>query len=309
MPIPSYKMPDVKHNAGIFARPGMDLVDLFVGSEGILGIISEARVRLAPRPAEIVSDIAFFRDEASAMRFADWLRPMRAGAMLSVEYFDACALDFIREEQPEVPTNAGAAIFFEMAGGGGTAMAPFDEKLRELHSTEDWCAQNERDVRGLKEFRHSLPDRVNAYLRERGSHKMGTDMAVPLARFPEMLDAYRSAGERFRAAFPRPGVHHVLFGHAGDCHLHFNFISETKDELALAKKLYLELAQTAVSLDGTLSGEHSMGKKALEVSGRAAPYLQLQYGEAGLAQTAEAKRALDPGFLLNAGNIVPPPGG
>ena len=307
VPMPNYVMPDIKHNAGIFARPGMDLVDLFVGSEGILGVVAEARLKLAPKPQEIVSDIAFFPDDASAMKFADWLRPMRGGAMLSVEYFDRFALDFIREEQPQVPAGAGAAIFLELAGEGGAALAPFDAKLRELGSTEDWCAQTERDGRGLKVFSLSLPDRDTPFFGGRGSHKMGTDMAVPLARFPEMMDAYRSAGGRFAATFPKPGVHHVLFGHAGDCHLHFNFISDTKDELAMARKLYLELATKAVSLGGTLSGEHGMGKKTLDVGDKAVPYAQLMFGASGMAQMASTKKSLDPGFLLNPGNIVPPP--
>ena len=74
--------------------------------------------------------------EASAMKFADWLRAMRAEAMLSVEYFDRWALDFMREEAPEVPENAGAAIFLEMAGCRPGALAPVEAKLRELGSTE-----------------------------------------------------------------------------------------------------------------------------------------------------------------------------
>jgi D-lactate dehydrogenase (cytochrome) len=308
VPMPRYAMPSVKHNAGVFAKPGMDLVDLFIGSEGILGVVTEARLRLAERPKNVISDIAFFADDAAALKFADWLRPMRDGPMLAVEYFDGSALEFIREERAEVPSRAGAAIFFEMVGEGADPLVPFDGMLRELGAVEDWCACGERDVRDLKEFRHSLPDRVNAYLRERQSHKMGTDMAVPLPRFPEMMDAYRSAGERFRKAFPRHGAHHVLFGHVGDCHLHFNFLSETREELAMAKKLYLELAHRAVALGGTLSGEHGMGKKTLEVDGRPVPYIQLMYGEDGLRQIAAAKAAVDPDFLLNSGNIVPSPG-
>ncbi|MFH0815866.1 MAG: FAD-binding oxidoreductase [Methanobacteriota archaeon] len=303
--IPTYKMPAVKHNAGLYSKPGMDLVDLFVGSEGILGAISQVELRLAPKPGGIASDIAFFRTGDSAMRFADWLRPMRAEGILSVEYFDENSLGFIREENPEVPEGAGGAIFFEMACGEPSSLAPIEKRLRELGSTEDWCANNERDVRGLKEFRHSLPDRVNAYLRERRSHKMGTDMAVPDGRFGEMMEAYSSAGAAFSKAFPRPGAHFVLFGHAGDCHLHFNFISENAEELAMAKNLYVGLAERAVSLGGTLSGEHGMGKKVLDVRGKPTPYIELMYGRKGMEEIASVKKALDPRRILNAGNVVP----
>ena len=178
-------------------------------------------------------------------------------------------------------------------------------KLRGLSLVEDWCALNEKDVAGLKEFRHSLPDRVNAYLKERGSHKLGTDMVVPPGMFREMMDFYGNVAESFRKQFPRVGTHTVLFGHIGDCHLHFNFISHTEEEMARAKELYVAMARKAVSLGGTLSGEHGIGKKTLLVEGRRTPYLELMYGEKGLREIAEMKKALDPNLLLNVGNIVP----
>jgi len=120
-----------------------------------------------------------------------------------------------------------------------------------------------------------------------------------------MVRAYREADEAFTTAFPRPGVHSVLFGHLGDYHLHFNFITQTDAEMTFAKKLYVKLARKAVALGGTVSAEHGVGKKTVELDGQRVPYLQLMFGKEGLAQIAAIKRALDPHLTLNVGNMVP----
>jgi D-lactate dehydrogenase (cytochrome) len=99
-------------------------------------------------------------------------------------------------------------------------------------------------------------------------------------------------------------VHHVLFGHIGDCHLHFNFITASEAERIHAKELYSELAKVAISMGGTISGEHGVGKKTLAIDGRTMPYLELMYGKAGLEEIARVKSAFDPKGLLNAGNML-----
>ncbi len=165
----------------------------------------------------------------------------------------------------------------------------------------DWSGPPEQ----FKEFRHSLPDTVNSYLKQNESHKLGTDFAVPEDGFEQMMMAYREADKMLKDAFPRAGVHSVLFGHLGDYHLHFNFITHTAAELAFAKRLYVKLAQKAVQLGGTISAEHGVGKKTVELNGRQAPYLQLMFGKDGLTQIAAAKRSLDPHLILNVGNMLP----
>ncbi|MCK5310215.1 MAG: FAD-binding oxidoreductase, partial [Thermoplasmata archaeon] len=87
--------------------------------------------------------------------------------------------------------------------------------------------------------------------------------------------------------------------------VHFNFITASDAERTVAKKLYLELARQAISLGGTISGEHGVGKKSIPVGEKNMPYLELMYGEAGLQEIARVKKALDPELRMNLGNMVP----
>ncbi len=305
VPVPTYPMPEMKNAAGLYSAPDMDLVDLFIGSEGLLGVISEARLRLAQRPEEMIGQIAFFASEDDAMGFVNDLREAaKSGAMtvLSIEYFDAGSLDFMEYEPVE---GKGYCAVYCEAAGSLDELDPLLEALEAHNCVEDWFAETPRDEQEQKEFRHSLPDAVNSYLRRHGSQKLGTDMVVPPDKFPEMLANYRAAGEAFSEQFPRDGKHVVIFGHIGNYHVHVNFITHSEAELSFCKGLYGKLAQQAVALGGTVSGEHGVGKKTILVNGRSIPYLEVMIGAGGLMQIARAKKAVDPNLILDLGNMVP----
>ncbi len=303
--IPNYHMPDIKNAAGIYSKPGMDLIDLFIGSEGILGIISEITIKLHRMKGRPVSDLAFFNSEEDAFAYVNELRPLRGKGILAIEYMDFNSLNFLRDEYPELKENLGAAVFAAIKGDSMEIMDKISQILASHNAVEDWCAHTFANGRDLKEFRHSLPDGINAYLREHDSYKMGTDFVVPEDNFPSIMEKYKEIGQKFKSMFSREGTHYVIFGHIGDCHVHFNFITASEEERAAAKQLYLELAKHAIDLGGTISGEHGVGKKSLPVNGKNVPYLELMYGEAGLREIARVKRALDPDLRLNLGNMVP----
>jgi len=299
--IPSYRMPKVKNAAGLYTAPGMDLIDLFIGSEGILGAIVDVRLRLIQRPAEILADVAFFGSEPDALAFADSARRLREQGVISIEYFDASSLHLLRDNQPRLQSGWVAAVMLELIPKTEEALDTLFELLKRHNAKNDWSGKPDQ----FKEFRHSLPETINSYLRQCRSHKLGTDFVVPARSFQKMMQAYRSAGEAFRKRFPRNGLHYVVFGHIGEYHLHFNFIAQTGEEMAFARKLYVKLAQEAIALGGTVSGEHGVGKKTVEIEGQPVPYLQLMYGRKGLLEIARIKRALDPNLILNLGNMVP----
>jgi len=305
VPLPSYQMPAGKNAAGIYARPGMDLVDLFVGSEGILGVISEVHLKLTERPDNIIGEIAFFSSEADALGFVDDLRMAAAGAMtvLSIEYFDRNSLAFM-EHEVLAGKNYGAAVYTEVVGTLDE-VDPLIAALEANNYAADWFADRSEDELEQKEFRHSLPDEVHSYLRRHDSQAWITDFAVPAEKFPEMLQAYHAAGAALREKFPREGEHYLVFGHIGNYHLHVEFIAHNPAELTMAKQLYGELARQAVAWGGTVSAEHGVGKKTLTVEGRTMPYLELMYGKQGVMEIARAKQSLDPNLILNVGNMVP----
>ena len=303
--IPDYKMPQVKNAAGLYSQPGMDLIDLLIGSEGLLGVFSEIGLDLAEMPGQILSDIAFFDDEDRALAFVNDLRPLREKGIISIEFFNATALDFIREEFPAIKVEIEAAVFVEMSTLDAGMTGSLADLLKAHDSKEDWFARNRLDSQDLKEFRHALPDRLNSYLKQKASYKMGTDFAVPEGGFEEMMQCYREAGDEFKSQHPREGVHYTILGHIGDFHVHFNFITHSEEERATAKRLYLQLAQKAISLGGTISGEHGVGKKTVLIDGSETPYLKLMYGKSGIEQIARVKKVFDPQSIMNIGNMVP----
>ncbi len=304
--LPGATSPRIKNAAGILVQPEMDLVDLFIGSEGIFGVVVGMELSLCPKPAGLVANLTFFRKEENALAYGADLRTAKDRGVLSIEFFDGNSLRFMQGKTRKVDPAFEAAVFTEMIESESAL-----EWLVELGQThaagEDWFAGNERETKELKEFRHALPEGVNSYLKRHQSSKLGTDFVVPPDRFAELMEFYHLAGRAFEQRFPRDGVHYVLFGHLGDCHLHFNFITHSAAELQFAKTLYADLALKAVALGGTISGEHGVGKKTISLEKRTVPYLQLMVGVQGLREIADMKAVLDPKGILNPGNVIGAP--
>jgi D-lactate dehydrogenase (cytochrome) len=304
--LPTYRMPRTrKHAAGYFVEEGADAVDLFVGSEGTLGVVTEVEVALLPRPEGVLSGIVFFADEQDLLAFVREARgrSLRARAgegdaagldARALEYFDAESLKFLRERYPLVPLRAAGAVFFEQETTAATEDALMGEWLAlvEGHralADDSWFGTNEHDRAEMRAFRHALPLMVNEWLARRGQRKVSTDAAVPDEAFAELLNFYR---ERLRAA----RLAHVIFGHVGDNHVHVNILPRDGAEAAAARELYAEFIARAVALGGTISAEHGVGKLKRD-------YLRALYGDRHLREMAALKRAFDPAAVLGRGNI------
>ncbi len=303
-----YRMPRTKNAAGLYLAPDMEPMDLFIGCEGILGIVTEVEVALVERPAQTLTVVAYFASRDGALGFVDAgiSHARAADAFLSLEYFDGRSLEFLRQKYADIPGGAAAAVLFEAPYGRAGEHNPYPgdalldglQRLLDAHgAASNWAVPGTRRE-DIRRFRHALPERVNEYVRTRVG-KIGTDMAVPRERLREMMDAY----ERESTAC---GVRFLLFGHIGDGHVHLNYLPENEAEAARARAAYARLARTAVRLGGTISAEHGVGKKTIpDEAGRPVPYLQVLYGVRGLQIIADVKRELDPNAILNIGNMVP----
>lgn len=159
-------------------------------------------------------------------------------------------------------------------------------------SLEDtWVAMNEKDADGFTQLRHYIPDSVNEIVRQRGFQKLGTDIAVPIKAFREMMRSYY-------AALSGSGIEHVVFGHIGECHVHINLLPKTEEELSMSKDVCLAFIKKGVSLGGTVSAEHGVGKTKHK-------YLEIMYGKKGVMEMAKLKKAFDPNCILGLDNIFP----
>jgi D-lactate dehydrogenase (cytochrome) len=308
-------MPHVrKHASGYYVAPKMDVLDLFIGSEGTLGVIIDVEVKLIAKPENLLSGVVFFASEEKLLAFVSEARerslksrPRAVDVAFSMnddkdidaralEYFDIESLKFLRQRYETIPENAVGAVFFEQETESASEDWLMTRWLSLLESHEalvdgSWFAVNEQDQAKLREFRHQLPVLMNEWFARHRQRKVSTDMAVPDQKFPEMLRFYK---ETLMAS----DLRYTIFGHIGDNHVHVNILPRDDREAETARAIYLQFIRRAVKLGGTISAEHGIGKLKRD-------YLRELYGPEQLREMAALKRAFDPAGILGRGNIFP----
>ena len=308
--LPTYGQLNIRKNAsGYYSVEKTDAIDLFIGSEGTLGVITEIELELVPKPEGFLSGIVFFKNEQDLLDFVNEARNISFQTRKTknqkpktenqidatmLEYFDDKSLEFISEKFPEMPTEMAGAIFFEQETNAETEDELFEKwnALFEKHNAEieqSWFAINEQDLEKMREFRHALPVSVNEKIVRNKQKKVSTDMIVPDENFASFLNFYKEKlGES--------GLEYVIFGHIGDNHLHANMIPKNADEALKARHLYGRFIAQAIMLGGAISAEHGIGKLKSK-------YLYVMFGERYLNEMAEVKKAFDPDSILGRGNM------
>lgn len=287
--LPSYTMPRTKNSAGYYAEDNMDLIDLFIGQEGTLGVIAEAELELLLKPKEFFSCFVFFASPETAWDFS---RGAKEAKPLSLEYFDSNCLKILQDEYQNVPPGQEAAIFFEDEAASEDAVLQKWESLLRKHGVSlenSWVATSESARLAFLEKRHFVPEKMSETAKRSGFPKVATDLAVPVEKLDDMLRFYD-------ANLSGSGLRYFLFGHIGDAHLHVNMLPDGKESYNKAKALQLEFVKKSISLGGTVSAEHGIGKTRRE-------FLKALYGEKGIREMIEVKKALDPNLILGRGNI------
>ncbi|MFA7342321.1 MAG: FAD-binding oxidoreductase [Candidatus Methanomethylophilaceae archaeon] len=306
--LPSYDFNrGVKNSAGLYCHEDMDLIDLFIGSEGTLGVITEIDLRLMPS-YPVLSILVFFPDDGKALSFVADLRLSSSIRPDLIEYFDEAALGLIRDVKakgglrklPCPPSYAGSAVFLDLPAGAEDISSVLESirPLLRMHGgspERSWCLHDRRGREMLRDFRHSIPETIFQHVgglkgKNPGIHKMGTDVSVPDAAFPEMMEYY---AQTLRSK----GLRWVTFGHVGDNHPHVEVILHDMDDFRKAKDACQVFAHKAVQLGGSPSAEHGIGKLKRE-------YLPLLYGSQGCKELQALKRSVDPNGVLNRGNLM-----
>jgi D-lactate dehydrogenase (cytochrome) len=315
--VPTYRRPNVRKNvSGYFNQQPLEAIDLFIGSEGTLGVVTEIVLSLLPKPEGFFSGIVFFRKNEDLLTFVDETKERSFGSRLEwgasrspghrhggrssldaslIEYFDDRALAFIAEKFPETPSGMAGAIFFEQETAEETEDVLLEQwnALLEKHNADldaSWFTTTEQDREKMRAFRHALPVSVNERVVRNRQKKIGTDMAVPDDAFPGFLKFYKDT-------LDASGIEYVIFGHIGDCHLHANLLPKDDAEAERARHLYGRFVAQAVMLGGTVSAEHGIGKLKSK-------YLYVMMGERYMNEMAELKRAFDPNGILGRGNMI-----
>jgi D-lactate dehydrogenase (cytochrome) len=272
---------------------GYDLTRLFVGSEGTLGIITELTVRLYPVPEAISSAVCNFPSIAAAV--ATVIQTIQLGVPVArIELLDALSLQAINRYSKTTLTEA-PTLFFEFHGSP-TGVEENAHTVREVASEQggndfQWAVKPE-DRSRLWQARH---DAYYACLGLRpGARALTTDVCVPISRLAECI----------AETLDDLATHHLtapMLGHVGDGNFHMLLLMdpenarEREQSVAFASRL----AQRAIRMEGTCTGEHGVGLGKRD-------YLPLEHGDAAIDLMRRIKSAIDPNNLMNPGKILPP---
>jgi len=303
--LPEYEMPKTKNASGYYCQKDMDAIDLFIGSEGTLGVITKIKLKLIPQPEKIFSCVIFFYDESNALSFIQKAREIsyenrkanKANEIdaLALEFFDLNSLKFLLVDYPNIPSGSKAAVWFEQEANSGNEdmiINKWMELISDLNGDEEsaWVALSESDRKKIEEFRHSISAKVNEYISIHHMKKLGTDVAVPDEKFNELYYFCRNEVET-------AGINYVVYGHFGNSHIHLNMLPKNQDEYLIGKNIYNNICRKTIELKGTISAEHGIGKLKTE-------YLLQMYGRKNVAAMASLKTTLDQNLILGIGNII-----
>ncbi|MBU1022881.1 hypothetical protein KKB99_01235 [bacterium] len=308
---PLHSYPETKNTAGFILTEKMDAIDLFIGSEGILGIITEVEIRLIPKPENRLYTVVWLPDEKQAIKLVSKIRESNRLEILALEYFDKHSIEILKKRRnqegssssiPHLDFKANAAVFFDCIYADENELIEISAEFSSILSNQNlslddtWSGLDDSDLRRMKALRHALPETINMIIAERKKqcpdlHKISTDFAVPNDSLNEMLDIYHRA-------MKKASLEYVIFGHIGNNHLHMNILPKNATELKLAKELYIELAFEAVRLGGTVSAEHGIGRLKRHL-------MPVQYPPEMINAMRTLKNIFDPKGLLNPGVLLP----
>jgi glycolate oxidase len=269
---------------------GYDLAQLICGSEGTLGVITEITCRLIPKPRAVETALVSFsslRDASVALT-----RVLSVGIVpRTLELLDDQALAAVRKKTPgRFPDNANALIILET--DASTKERAFDDLERaasvclDAGAVDVLVAQDEVQRARIWEPRRVL----SITLTESSPRKISEDIVVPRSRIPQMLDRVKKIGERH-------DVRVATYGHVGDGNLHINILYDDSSA-DRAERAVLEVMQTTVELEGTISGEHGIGLTKRD-------FISIEQPDPLIALQRSLKAVFDPLGILNPGKIFP----
>jgi glycolate oxidase len=270
---------------------GYNLTSLFASSEGTLGLITEALLRLVARPRFVKTALAEFDSLANASRTVNAI--LAEGIVpATLELVDQTAIACIEEAMHlGLATDVEAVLIIETDGSDESTVIREIEAVgricRETGARTVKVAKTEEERDGLWKARRS----VGASLARKAPNKLGEDITVPRSAIPVVV-------ERLREISAKHGLPIAIFGHAGDGNLHPNILFDKRnpEQWAKVEQMMSEIFEAALSLGGTLSGEHGVG-----VLKR--PYFERALGPVSVDVQRRIKQSLDPLNILNPGKI------
>jgi glycolate oxidase len=269
---------------------GYDLVGLFVGSEGTLGVATEIVVQLIPLPKRVKTALILFRSVLDAARAVS--AALKGGLLpRALELIDDVCIRAVDGQGFHFPKDVGAAILAEVDGNADdpllAELAALEEICRRHGAVETAVAEDESERNRLWGMRRVL----STALRSLQPFKLSEDIAVPRSRIPEAI-------ERFKAIGSELGLTIATYGHAGDGNLHANVLFSSQQDRPKVDQAIQRMLRCTVDMGGTITGEHGIGFAKRE-------FLALEQSDALILLQRQLKDFFDPSGLLNPGKIFP----
>ena len=339
VPVPSYRMPDVpKRSAGYHAEPGMDLIDLFVGSEGTLGVIVEATLGIVtPAPATCLALVPFASEAVALAVVADlrerskrtWRdRDPRGLDVSAIEMLDGPSLRMLHEDGADakhgvsLPPDTGIALLIQLElpagttgeaayeqiagalepGGEATPLGGFCRLLDGAGALDhvDVAVPGDRArAQQFFDFRESAPEAVKHRV---GLAKERVDSGIQKTA-ADMIVPFERFGEMlrvYREGYERRDLKYAIWGHVSDGNVHPNVIPRTLADVQAGQAAILEFGREAIARGGSPLSEHGVGRSGVKQA-----LLRALYGDRGIAEMRAVKAALDPEWMLSPGVLFP----
>ena len=342
VPVPRYRMPGVpKSSAGYFAAAGMDLIDLFIGSEGTLGVITEATLRVLPsRPAVCLAFVPL-DDPTAALELVTRLRDAARETwrtrdphgmdVSAIEHMDARCLAVLREDGAdrangvaipagaeiallitlELPADTDAARAFDEIGRARDTSAPDTALVRFCRALDKAGVLDRVEIavpgdvareHQLLALREAVPAGVNA--RVGRARAIDARIAKTAA---DMIVPFERLGEllaMYDAEFRARGLDAAVWGHISDGNLHPNVMPRSMSEMESGKAAILAFGRETIRLGGSPLAEHGVGRSPVKQQ-----LLIELYGRHGVDEMRAVKRSLDPEWKLAPGVLFAQDGG
>lgn len=283
---------DIIRTGGKLAKDvaGYDLTRLFVGSEGTLGVITEATLKLVPMPETRKTMLALYQDLSAA---AQSVSKIIANKIIptTLEFLDQATLKVVEDyAQIGLPTDVQAVLLIEQDG-------PPEVVERDIKKIAEVCKQENAvsiQIAATEEEAMALRTARRAALSAVARLKPTTileDATVPRSEIANMVKAINEITEKYQLTI-------CTFGHAGDGNLHPTCATDARDheEMERVEKAFAEIFDKAIELGGTITGEHGVGAMK-------APYLEWKLKKEGIAAMMGIKQAFDPNNIMNPGKV------
>lgn len=283
---------DIIRTGGKLAKDvaGYDLTRLFVGSEGTLGVITEATLKLIPMPETKKTMLALYQDLDAAARSVSKIIANKI-IPTTLEFLDQPTLEVVEAHaQIGLPTDVKAVLLIEQDGTPDAVdrdIALMAEICKEQNAVSVQVAQSEAEADALRTARRSA---LSALARLKPTTIL-EDATVPRSEIAKMVSAINEIAEKYQVKI-------CTFGHAGDGNLHPTCPTDSRDhdEMERVEAAFAEIFEKAIELGGTITGEHGVGIMK-------APYLEWKLGKEGIAAMKAIKQAFDPNNIMNPGKV------